>query len=218
MPQTMSMWRGSGSGSEEPLTNNVSNYRNASPSTTNNYATAPLSQEPLGPSPPPTSTSASPPVVGSTPPASREGTSATRYEQQAGTHAAGQSAGPAAKLDGAGERHSIMDPSTVGQAPKEHTLPKSDEDAAPAPGLMETAQQYASVAYQQAAQLPSTVLAAVGMGGANGATREGVQHEGATQEAEPEVETKREYPEIDQLHGSAIEEFLRSQVVSTRKR
>ena len=73
----------------------------------------------------------------------RSGTSSTKYSQQAGTHAAGQLAEgtPYVKIDSQGERQAIMEPNTVGQAPKEHPLPDTEEP----PTMVEQAQEMARI-------------------------------------------------------------------------
>merc|ERR1719487_1050857 len=64
-----------------------------------------------------TTTSTSPPAPQQE---TRQGTSSTRYAQQEGTHAAGQlaSGAPETRVDSQGEKQGIMEPGTVGQAPK----------------------------------------------------------------------------------------------------
>ncbi|KAK5686051.1 hypothetical protein LTS10_002165 [Elasticomyces elasticus] len=145
------------------------------------------------------------------PPAdARQGTSETRFEQQAGTHAQDMLAEgtPAYKVDGQGAKLGVMEPNTVGQAPKEHPMHNPEVDAAQ-PGYVEQAQNLAGQAVEQAKALPqvvagvvpASVLSAVGMGG---------KHE---EEAAP-VAQKKEDPKIDQMDGKAVEEFLRSRTMS----
>jgi hypothetical protein len=131
--------------------------------------------------------------------ASREGTSETRYMQQSGTHAEGTLAEgtPALKIDSQGEKQALMDPHTVGQAPKEHPLPIPEE---PAPSMMDQAKDLAGQAVEQAKQLPSTVMNAVGMG--------------EKKEEVVEKEAKKEDPAVDAMEGRNVEEFLRSQTMS----
>lgn len=132
-------------------------------------------------------------------PDARQGTSSTRYEQQSNTHAHGQLAEgtPAIKLDGQGERQGLMEPNTVGQAPKEHPIPRADE---PQPGVIEQAQNVAGQAVEQAKQIPTTVMSAVGMGG--------------QKEDEHAPEPKKEDPEVDGMEGKKVEEFLRAKTMS----
>lgn len=130
----------------------------------------------------------------------REGTSTTRYVQQANTHAHGNVSDgtPAVARDGQGEKQSIMEPSTVGQAPKEHPIPDTSEQ----PTIIEQAQHSAEAALQQATAAGQSVLAAVGLGG--------------KKVEEPVKETKHD-PAIDAMEGKNVEEFLRAQNQSTAK-
>ena len=134
------------------------------------------------------------------PPDARQGTSSTRYEQQTGTHAEGQLAAgtPALKIDGQGERQGVMEPNTVGQAPKEHPMPRAEEPAQP--GMVEQAQNMAGQAVEQAKQLPATVMSAVGMGEKK-------------EEVVEEPKTKED-PEVDGMEGTKVEEFLRAKTMS----
>lgn len=128
--------------------------------------------------------------------AQRDGTSVTRYEQQHGTHAEGQMANgtPATKLDGRGEQQAIMEPNTVGQAPKEHPM-KIPEQAQQT--TIDQAKEMAANAVEQAKQLPTMVMSAVGMAGAK--------------QEEAKVEAKKEDPAVDSMPVQNVEEFLRAQ-------
>ncbi|KAH9821971.1 SEC14 cytosolic factor [Teratosphaeria destructans] len=131
----------------------------------------------------------------------RQGTSSTRFEQQHGTHVEGQLAEgtPHTKVDSQGEKQGIMEPNTVGQAPKEHPVPDPEETQ---PSIVEQAKEYAGVAYQQAATLPSTVMSAVGLGGEK-------------KEEETKVEEgKKEDANVDNLDAKQVEEFLRHKSMS----
>ena len=132
------------------------------------------------------------------PPDARQGTSSTRFEQQAVTHAEGQLAEgtPHERVDGQGDRQAIMDPNTVGQAPKEHPLPIPEE---PQPGVIEQAQTMVGQAVEQAKVVPTTVMSAVGLGG---------------KQEEPQQEVKKEDPAVDQMEGKNVEEFLRAKTMS----
>lgn len=136
--------------------------------------------------------------IASPPPDSRVGTSETRYTQQAGTHAEGTLAEgtPEVKVDSQGEKQAVMDPNTVGQAPKDHPLPMSEE---PAPSIIDQAKGMAGQAVEQAKQLPSTVMGAVGLG---------------EKKEEPVVEETKEDPAVDGMPGENVEEFLRSKTMS----
>ena len=136
--------------------------------------------------------------------APRQGTSSTRYEQQVDTHAHGQAADatPEVKIDSQGEKQGIMEPNTVGQAPKEHPM-KIPEPEEPQVSYMDQAKEMAGHAVEQAKHLPATVMSAVGMGGAKEA------------EIQP-PHVKKEDPAVDAMSGANVEEFLRSQTMSKR--
>ncbi|KAK3068560.1 hypothetical protein LTR53_013784, partial [Teratosphaeriaceae sp. CCFEE 6253] len=106
---------------------------------------------------------------------------------------------PEQKVDGQGARLGVMEPSTVGQAPKEHPTHNPAEDQQQ-PGYAEQAQVLATQAVEQAKALPGTVMAAVGMGG----------HKAE----ELPVREKKDDPLVDRLDGKAVEEFLRSKTMS----
>jgi hypothetical protein len=131
----------------------------------------------------------------------RQGTSSTRFEQQHQTHAQGLMAQgtPETKIDSQGEKLGIMEPNTIGQAPKEHPMPNPDEGQQAS--VIEQAQQYAGQAIEQAKALPQTVMSAVGLGG-------------KSEEEELRTEGKKEDPEVDNLDGKNVEEFLRSKTMS----
>ncbi|KAF2859534.1 hypothetical protein K470DRAFT_204910, partial [Piedraia hortae CBS 480.64] len=120
----------------------------------------------------------------------RTGTSLEKFQQQKGTHAEGQlSEGtPQVKVDPQGTAQAITEPSTVGQAPKEHSEPGE------APSMMDQAKDMAS----KAANLPQTVMGAVGMGGNKAANEES------------EVQPKTDHV-VDKMSNDNVEEFLRSQ-------
>ncbi|KAK4549026.1 hypothetical protein LTR36_007482 [Oleoguttula mirabilis] len=145
--------------------------------------------------------------VASPSPDTRQGTSSTRFEQQAGTHAEGTLADgtPETKTDGRGEQQGIMEPGTVGQAPKEHPVPTPEGEEQQGPTMVEQAQQYATQAYEQASLLPGVVMGAVGIGG------------GAKQEEAVKPVERKEDPAIDNMAGGSVEEFLRSHTMSTAK-
>ena len=130
----------------------------------------------------------------------RQGTSSTRYAQQEGTHAEGQLADgtPEVKIDGQGERQGIMEPNTVGQAPKEFPVPEAGKPEQP--GMMEQAKDMAGQAVEQAKAMSATVMSAVGMGG-------------KTEEEQPKDQSKED-PEIDAMNSQNVEEFLRSKTMS----
>ncbi|KAF2723496.1 CRAL/TRIO domain-containing protein [Polychaeton citri CBS 116435] len=142
--------------------------------------------------------------VASPPADARQGTSSTRFEQQDGTHASGQLAEgtPEVKVDSQGEKQGVMEPSTVGQAPKEHPIQRmNDGDDEPQPSIIDQAKGYASQAVESAKTVPQTVLSAVGMGS---------QTIDQPQEQQGPPEDKR----VDEMHGKQVEEFLRSKTMS----
>lgn len=158
-----------------------------------------------------------PEISVSSPPAdSRQGTSSTRFEQQSGTHAEGQLAHgtPHTKTDGQGASMGVMEPGTVGQAPKEFPTPTPEKaegeegegEAAgqSSAGVVGQAQQYATQAYEQVAERLPGVMAAVGLGG------------GKKEEAPVEAKGKVEDPAIDGMESGSVEEFLRSQTMSSK--
>lgn len=133
---------------------------------------------------------------------SRQGTSTTRFEQQSNTHAADTLASgtPAEREDGQGTTHTVMEPRTVGQAPKETPLYRENDEK---PTMIEQAQDMASQAYTQAAALPATVMSAVGLGG--------------KKEEEVKEEDKKEDPRVDEMESHKVEEFIRAKTHSQVK-
>lgn len=142
----------------------------------------------------------------------RQGTSDSRYEQQQHTHAAGQLAEgtPHAAVNdhGHGDKTVTMEPSTVGQAPKDVSIPDQEP---PAPGYVEQAQQ---VAGQAATAVTSTVASATSavaglVGGAK--TEEKVEEKVPEKSAaQKEMEAK-----IDGKEDPVIEGFLRTQTMTS---
>jgi len=133
---------------------------------------------------------------------SRGGTSSTRFEQQNFTNAKGTmgSDTPNMRSSGDGDKHGVMEPGTVGQAPKEHPMPPPEEPAQPS--YMAQAQNMAGDAYESAAGAAGAAMSAVGMGGGEKKT-----------EAE-EGNKVPEDPRVDQAQEKNVEEFLRSQYPS----
>jgi hypothetical protein len=131
----------------------------------------------------------------------REGTSDTRFEQQHNTHAAGQLADgtpDAAVVDhGLGDKTFTMEPSTVGQAPKDVSI-KPEEP--PAPSYLDQAKQMAA---QASAAVTSTVGSAANTvtGMVGGKKEEHVE--------EKTSEQKAREAEIDGTENHVIEGFLR---------
>ncbi|KAI7540877.1 CRAL/TRIO domain-containing protein [Hortaea werneckii] len=161
----------------------------------------------------------------------RQGTSSTRYAQQEGTHAAGQLASgtPETKVDSQGEKQGIMEPGTVGQAPKKHPMRdelgeemKGGNDGGEGKGgsgggVMGQASNYASSAVQSAKSGAGAVMGAVGISGGAGKSKEEEekrQKEEEEAEKEKEKERRRDDPEVEKLDGRNVEEFLRSKTAS----
>ncbi|KAI7238696.1 CRAL/TRIO domain-containing protein [Hortaea werneckii] len=162
----------------------------------------------------------------------RQGTSSTRYAQQEGTHAAGQLASgtPETKIDSQGEKQGIMEPGTVGQAPKKHPLRdelgeemKGNEGGAEgkgnggsggSSGVMGQASSYANSAVQSAKSGAGVVMGAVGISGGGGRQKEEEEEKKREEEAEKEKGRRRDDPEVEQMDGRNVEEFLRSKTAS----
>jgi len=141
--------------------------------------------------------------VGSSQP--RTGTSETRFEQQEGTHAAGTlAAGTPHVVDyGHGEKTATVEPSTIGQAPKDvgAVLPPPEEP--PRPGVLEQARQVVGQAYEATVGAVEDVTEAVGI-------------RGKDQEPEVSEEVKEEKRDerVDGAEDGNVEEFLRSKFPS----
>ena len=134
------------------------------------------------------------------PPEVRQGTSSTRFEQQGHTHAADQLASgtPETRHMGHGDKVQVMEPNTVGQAPKEHPVPNAETEEHQ-PTMVEQAKSVAGAAASYL-PLPQSVLSAVGLGGEETKAREG--------------EAKREDPAVDSMDERKVEEFLRAKNMS----
>lgn len=137
----------------------------------------------------------------SQPDTSRQGTSSTRYEQQEDTHAQGQVANgtPEYRRDMQGEKQGVMDPHTVGQAPKEHPLPIPEE---PERTYIDQAKDMAQYAVEQAQHIPTIVTSMAGYG------------EKDEEKPVEEVPQKKEDPEVDAMPAKNVEEFLRAKTES----
>jgi hypothetical protein len=135
-------------------------------------------------------------------PETRQGTSSTRFEQQSHTHASDQLADgtPEVRHMGHGDNIQVMEPATVGQAPKEYPIPNAEPGAeAHQPTVVEQAKSVAGAAASYL-PLPQSLLSAVGLGGQQ-------------TEAEKE-EVKREDPAVDSMDERKVEEFLRAKNMS----
>lgn len=98
----------------------------------------------------------------------RQGTSSTKLAQQASTHASNPSLeNNTPELRGDSDaQHAVMEPGTVGQAPKETPLYRNEESTGEQSSVLSTAQQYASSAMETAkASVPGVgaAMSAVGL-------------------------------------------------------
>ncbi|TKA71889.1 hypothetical protein B0A49_03352 [Cryomyces minteri] len=139
----------------------------------------------------------------------RQGTSATKYEQQGYTHASGKMAEgtPAVNDHGHGDKTVTMDPRTVGQAPKEYPGPDTEEPKETS--YVTQAKEVATNAYESAASAAGsasqTVMAAVGYGASQTT---------GTQPKHEEALKRHEDSRVDRIEGQDIEEFLRARYAS----
>lgn len=133
----------------------------------------------------------------------RSGTSETKFTAQSKTHAAGQLADgtpdAAVVKDGDGEKSVAMEPTTVGQAPKEVPIPQPEE---PKPGYV----KQAKVAVESA------------VGSAVEAVEKVVGSEKVAEKTEVPKEKSEEEKQLDgklQEQGPIVEGFLREKYSST---
>lgn len=145
----------------------------------------------------------------------REGTSDTRYEQQHMTHASGQLSDgtPHAAVNdhGHGDKTVTMEPSTVGQAPKDVSV-KPEEP--PAPGYIDQAKQVA-------AQATAAVSSTVGTAASTVTSLVSGSGEKSEEKAEEKTPKRVKSPEekeldrkIDEQDEPSVEGFLRQQNTS----
>ncbi|GAB7357013.1 hypothetical protein MBLNU459_g7841t1 [Dothideomycetes sp. NU459] len=123
--------------------------------------------------------------------ADRSGTSNTRFAEQLDTHAHGTLAEgtPEVHDNGAGDKYGVMEPGTVGQAPKEHPVPQPEQ---PAPSYLDQAKAAAGQA-----------LAAVGYGAKSDETPAHAQRAEVPDD-----------PAVDRADDHNVEEYLRAQYKS----
>lgn len=149
----------------------------------------------------------------------RQGTSTTRYNQQAGTHAAGQmqSGTPALHDSGYGDRTAIMETSTVGQARKDVSLPERQHEEAADNSYLSQAKALAEQAYESTSAVVGaashTVLAAAGYGEAQTQQTGG----GSQEQQHNSHQSPAQDPRVDNMQGRDVEDFLRSQYSSTNR-
>ncbi|KAF2835950.1 CRAL/TRIO domain-containing protein [Patellaria atrata CBS 101060] len=119
----------------------------------------------------------------------RTGTSDAKFEQQAATHAEGQLADgtPAVNDHGHGDKTVTMEPSTVGQAPKDKTVhpPEPASDAS-----------YVGQAKAAVGGMVGSVLGAVGMGG-------------KAEEVKPDPVVEKRDERVENADDVKVEAFLR---------
>ncbi|CAI6338884.1 unnamed protein product [Periconia digitata] len=137
----------------------------------------------------------------------REGTSETRYDQQHPTHASGQLATgtphAATNDHGHGDKTVTMEPGTVGQAPKDVSVPTpAPSEPAAAPGYVEQAK----------AAVSSAAGAVTGLvGGSAVSNGDGVVNGNEDKEKEKSPEQKELDSKIDQTAVPVVETMLREQ-------
>ena len=150
----------------------------------------------------------------------REGTSSTRYNQQHGTHAAGQmhNGTPATRDNGYGDHTVTMETSTVGQARKDVTVPERDDDE-PDNSYLGQAKAMASQAYDSTTAAVGaashSVMAAAGYG-------DGEDHqaanEGMKQQQQQHRPSQQQHdPRVDKMQNHDVEDYIRNQYVSTNR-
>ncbi|KAK3080389.1 hypothetical protein LTS18_001923 [Coniosporium uncinatum] len=132
----------------------------------------------------------------------RAGTSDTRFDQLYATHAQGQLAygTPAVNDHGYGDKTATMEPSTVGQAPKDVSIPPLQYHSS-GPTYIEQAQALPGQAYDVASRAATSAMAAVGLGG--------------QEQEQPRKEHKlhkKEDPRVDGLSDRTVEEFMRARM------
>ncbi|KAF2433824.1 CRAL/TRIO domain-containing protein [Tothia fuscella] len=153
----------------------------------------------------------------------RTGTSDTRAEQQDGTHAAGNTTAgtPHTVSYGSGEKAQTIEPSTVGQAPKDHSanLPSrgpatQDESSSSSGGLLVQAQHAAQYAVGAASTAAGSVASALGVGEKK---HEELGEKGGAEEVKGDGLKGEQDKLVEGMTDRHVEEFLRGQVDSTSK-
>lgn len=140
----------------------------------------------------------------------RTGTSESRYMQQNGTHAAGEQGSftPAINDHGHGDKTQSMEPSTVGQAPKDTYVAPPDpadfKDTSYVGQAKEAATTAVNTASQAAETAKQTVLGAAGMTG-----------EKKDESKAEHAHVTKEDPAVDNADKIQIEEMIRSGTMNT---
>ena len=151
-------------------------------------------------------------------PTDRQGTSEIRFEQQNSTHAAGTLAEgtPEVRDHGHGDKTTVMEPKTVGQAPKEVPRPEAEDKEGGQDGYVTKLQAAASNAYQGAGKMvgdaQEAVKSAVGLSPADAEKKSGEKKSGEKKSGKTPVSTAE--PATDGLEETHVEEYLRSTVDS----
>lgn len=137
----------------------------------------------------------------------REGTSSMRQDQQSGTHAEGigSHATPAVVDQGHGDKTRMVEPGTIGQAPKDVTVPEKTEDS-----------PRDSTYIDQAKTVVDSAAATVGEVGSGIANKLNISSQNpASKEQEGRVmNNKRQDAEVDKLGDVEVEDFIRSKYAS----
>lgn len=140
----------------------------------------------------------------------RDGTSNTRYQQQEGTHAAGQLAHstPDVRDHGYGDKTSTVEPRTVGQAHKNVDVPYAQSQTSQADNTyLGQAKSMANAAYETTTSAvgaaSSTVMSAVGYGQED--------HHAQPPHQQQQRQSIPQDPRVDRLPQQNVEEFIRSQ-------
>ncbi|GAB7361349.1 hypothetical protein MBLNU230_g1405t1 [Neophaeotheca triangularis] len=146
----------------------------------------------------------------------RAGTSSSRYEQQDHTHASGTMSDttPYQRTDARGEKQAVIEPGTIGQAPKDHptSFDTPEPSQAPSqPSYLDQAKSLAGGALETAKAVPGMAMNAVGYGDGGAAQRE---EEERKEREQREEEEKQQDPRVEEMDPRNVEEFLRGKTGS----
>ena len=143
----------------------------------------------------------------------RQGTSDTRQVQQSGTHAEGlqSHATPAVVDHGHGDKTRMVEPGTIGQAPKDISVPeqcavpqRSEENK----GYVEQAKNTAGDAVASVRAMTADVANKVGLGTD--------RRDESKEQSEKQVseEKGRQDSQVDKMGDAKVEDFIRSKYAS----
>lgn len=223
-----------------PQSNDGSATQNSSSNTTTSQAPFIASSSSQAPTAPVAASSSQPPPSEFQPPSLssapdqlpiRQGTSATRYEAQSGTHAAGQAKQDTPLVTDNDDKNTVIEPSTLGQAAKDVSVPEATPPARV--GAAETAsgadggqeQSYLQQAKAAIGSASETVLGAVGYGG-RGQVEKDTAHEESTRiisggellDKEVDVnKTAEAAKKVDEMPKGDVEEFIRSKYTTANQ-